>query len=391
MYSTYLGGNGDDNPHSLFVNLSGELYVLGSSTSSNFPVTSVAYDNTHNGGYDIVVVRFNSSGSTLLNSTYVGGSGEDGYFTSSLARNYADEGRGEIIVDSLGSVYVASYTRSTNFPVTPGAVRTVRGGAQDACIFRMPANLGSLIFSTFLGGSGEDGAFSLKLDQNKDIICGAGTASADFPVVGGFKGTFGGTIDGWVAKLNPSGTTLMASTYLGTSSYDQVYFVEIDRWNNVYAFGQTLGAYPVVGTVYSNSGGKQFIQKMNNALSTSMISTVFGSVGASQINISPTAFLIDRCDNIYISGWGGNVNAGHSGGNTFGMPVTGGALRSTTDGSDFYFLVLTRDARSLLYATYFGGDGSVGEHVDGGTSRFDPEGVVYQAICSGCGGNSLLS
>src|SRR5690606_23150012 len=102
-------------------------------------------------------------------------------------------------------------------------------------------------------------------------------------------------------------------------------------------------------------------------------------------------FLVDVCGFIYASGWGGSVNTSWNSltGNTFGMPITANAFQSTTDGSDFYFIVLGPDATYLEYATYFGGNGSA-EHVDGGTSRFDKRGAIYQADCAGCGGNSLF-
>ncbi|HAE34264.1 MAG TPA: hypothetical protein DCG22_00630 [Bacteroidetes bacterium] len=117
-----------------------------------------------------------------------------------------------------------------------------------------------------------------------------------------------------------------------------------------------------------------------------ILSTVFGS-GGSSVNISPSAFLVDECENIYVSGWGGSVNNSFNPatGNTTGLPTTADALDATTDGSDFYFFVLEKNMASLLYASFFGG--SPAEHVDGGTSRFDKEGTIYQAVCAGCGGS----
>ena len=116
-----------------------------------------------------------------------------------------------------------------------------------------------------------------------------------------------------------------------------------------------------------------------------------GPAPQQQIDLSPTAFLVDNCGNVYVSGWGGgfnNVGGGAAynpvaGGNTNNLPLTADAQQSTTDGSDFYFFVMERDATGLLYGTYFG-DASVAEHTDGGTSRFDPDGVVYQSVCAAC-------
>lgn len=119
-------------------------------------------------------------------------------------------------------------------------------------------------------------------------------------------------------------------------------------------------------------------------LTTNIYSTVFGSGATAKPNISPVAFLVDTCQNVYISGWGGTITPGSS---TTGLPITADALQNTTDGNDFYFIVFSKNAQSLLYGSYFGGNGKQ-EHVDGGTSRFNPEGIVYQAICASCGGGA---
>jgi gliding motility-associated-like protein len=118
-----------------------------------------------------------------------------------------------------------------------------------------------------------------------------------------------------------------------------------------------------------------------------LLSTVFGD-GSAQVNISPTAFLVDNCHNIFVAGWGGLVNTGFnpSTGTVDGMPITGDAFQSSTDGSDFYMIIFANDLADFAYGTFFGG-GISDEHVDGGTSRFDKQGVVYHAVCAGCGGN----
>jgi gliding motility-associated-like protein len=162
--------------------------------------------------------------------------------------------------------------------------------------------------------------------------------------------------------------------------------------------GQTLGgAFPVTSGVYSNNGSSQFVIKMDAQLTTNIFSTVFGSGSSTQTNISPVAFLVDTCQNIYISGWGGNLGFGQASpsvGTTTGMPVTASILnpplKSTTDGYDFYFIALSKNATNLLFGAFMGRNSSspgLGEHVDGGTSRFDRQGIVYQGICANCGGS----
>ena len=182
------------------------------------------------------------------------------------------------------------------------------------------------------------------------------------------------------------------SSFIGTNQYDQSYFVDIDGDDDVYLYGQTLGAYPVTTGVYSNPNSKQFIHKMDSLLENTAFSTVFGDGGA-LLNISPTALLVDVCEKVYIAGWGGTVNTangfGANLGYTNGMATTSDAYQQATDGSDFYFMVLEQDATALLYGTFFGGNG-VQEHVDGGTSRFDKSGIIYEAVCAGCGGSDMF-
>src|SRR5205823_745005 len=124
------------------------------------------------------------------------------------------------------------------------------------------------------------------------------------------------------------------------------------------------------------------------ALSSTFYSTVFGN-GSAVPNISPTAFLVDTCENVYVAGWGRCLSFGaFTYGDVTGMPVSANAYQSATDGCDFYFFVLNHDAQSLLYGSFFGGSLNLGEHVDGGTSRFDKNGIIYEAVCAGCGGFS---
>ncbi len=402
-YSTFLGGSGNDLPHSMICTPSGELWLYGTTGSNDYPTTPGCVDNTFNGGSavtvtsviafpngtDMFVSKLDASGGNLLASTYLGGSANDGLnLSTATGYNYGDHARGEIIVDRFGQPIIASSTLSANFPVTAGAYQTTYGGNQDGVIVKYNSDLTSLVFSTFIGGSLADAAYSMKLGGLGGLVICGGTTSIDFPVTAGaYQSTYqGGQADGWVARINISGTTLMHSTYIGTSSYDQVFMVETDDDQNVYITGQTTGAFPVSPGVYSNPGSAQFLAKMNMGLSSFEYSTVFGS-GTNRVNIRPTAFLVDKCKNVYISGWGGLTNSSFNSNvlNTFGLPVTADASQSSTDGSDFYFIVFARDADSLLYATFFGGNQSR-EHVDGGTSRFDRNGIIYQAVCAGCGG-----
>ncbi len=395
LFSTYLGGSNNEEPESIIVDNANNLLILGRSASTDFPVTTGAYDVSLNGGADIIVTKFNTTGTALIASTFIGGSGDDGINYSqdeltlgSLKYNYADDGRGDIILDSNNNVYIASCTQSTNFPVTAGCMQSSNAGMQDGCVLKLNPTLSSLIWSTYLGGSANDAAYNLAVDNGNSVYVTGGTESTNFPVSSGaFHPTYGGSIDGFLAHISSGGNTLLQSTYIGTMGYDQSYFVQLDASNNVYIYGQTSGNYSITTGVYSNPHSGQFIHEFNSTLSSTIFSTEFGT-GQGAPDIAPSAFLVDRCSNIYISGWGGTLggcNVPNS--TTNGLPVTSNAFQPHTDGMDFYFMVLKPGAIALWYATYFGGDSGSMEHVDGGTSRFDKSGVIYQAICEGCAVN----
>jgi len=401
IFATYLGGSENEFPHSMVVDANDNLYVYGKTYSINYPVSATAYSKTLKGGSDIIVTKFNAAGSALLGSTFIGGSNDDGVnydaYESTfggLKFNYGDDARGEVIVDQNNDCYVASVTKSTDFPTSTGAYKTTfAGGRQDGCVFKLTSDLSTLKWSTYLGGSSDDACFGLALDSKNNVYTAGGTMSHDFPTTTGvlnpvFKGD---TADGFVSMIKADGSALMASTYIGTAKMDECYFVQCDKKDNVYVYGQTQGTYPIFpATVYHSTIGGLFIHKLNSTLTTTVFSTVIGDGALTYPNVSPSAFLVDNCDNIYISGWGGGLVSGLPGkqGNTSGLPVTSDAYKGTTDGGDFYLMSLSRDAATLIYATFFGDGVSGREHVDGGTSRFDKRGVVYQSACAGCGGTS---
>ncbi len=416
IYSTYLGGNHDELPHSLIVNSNDELFVLGTTASSNFPVTHGAFDTTYNGGFDpgifygigvhystgcdMFVTRFNSSGTALLGSTYLGGSDNDGLTYpeyASLNYNYADEVRGEINIDKNDNVYIASCTRSANFPVTAGALQTTFAGGTDGVVVKMNSGLSAIIWSTFLGGNDEDAIYSIDFDPNGDLYVAGGTISNNFPNTPGSLQTTnrGGRAEGFIAHLSQNGNALLQSTFYGTPEYDQVYFVRTDVAGYPYVFGQTedtTGRF-IFNAAFSNPKSGQFISKLSQKLDTIIWSTTFGS-GRGQPDISPTAFLVDVCSKTYISGWGSNFFADYNIAgapplSTQGLQVTPNAIQPTTDNQDFYVMVMKDDASAISFATYFGSNGDE-EHVDGGTSRFDRKGVIYQSVCAGCNGMSTF-
>lgn len=405
IYSTYLGGSKQDSPHSLVVNSNNELIVFGTTSSLDYPTTINAFDRTFNGGdtvivdhvlqyegTDIITSKFSSDGSNLLGSTYFGGSENDGFndenYISGLQHNYSDIFRGEVISDVNNNIYIATSTASLDLPIVNGFQTTFGGGDQDGCLVKFNSDLSQVIWSSYLGGNSSDGVYGLQANSSEELYVTGGTSSIDFPINNGFQTTHNGGTDGFVARISNAGSSLLGSSFIGTSAYDQGYFVQIDLNDKVFVYGQTSGNMPISPGTYNNLNSGQFLHKYSTDLSNLELSTVVGS-GSGNTDIVPSAFLVSHCGQIYLSGWGGQTNLQYGGGTTNGLPVTADAQQSSTDGSDFYLMVLNEDFQSLNYATYFGSNVSA-EHVDGGTSRFDKNGIVYQAVCAACGNTTAF-
>jgi gliding motility-associated-like protein len=385
LFSTYLGGNNSDQPHSMIV-ANNELIVYGITSSTNFPITINAAQSNFVGGpsypgpkhsftngTDLFITRLNATGSALIGSTYFhttsaqpgGGGVNEGL--SSISQNYGDAFRGEVNLTSNGDIVVAT---------------SVTNATEDALLVRFSPTLNQIRWSTQLQGNNVDAAYAVRVDPNDKIFITGGTRSNNLPTTPGVvQGNLLGGLDGYIARYSGNGV-LEACTYLGTPSNDQSFCLDIDKFGSVYVFGQTRGTWPVVNAAWNTSAGSQFIHKLAPDLQSTLMSTKFGT--GNQINIVPTALEVDDCLNIFISGWGGSANRrfGNQGGNTFGLPISANAIQPNTDGSDFYFLVLSRNSSALKYATFFGGLGE--DHVDGGTSRFSKSGTIYQAVCAAC-------
>lgn len=409
LYSTYLGGDGLEMPHSVISDEEGNYTVMGTTGSTNFPVTAGAFqpslaggpafpfstffvNATHQNGCDFFVTRFTGDDSGLLASTYIGGSNTDGMnMADKLFYNYGDSFRGEVINDEEGNVIVASTTLSSDFPMAAPSPQMGPAGAQDGIVFYLSDDLTELLWASYVGGLNDDAAYSVQLDSEGSLIVAGGTRSEGwFNAAEAADAEFNGDIDAFILRFSADFSSYETGTYFGTEAYDQAYFVQLDQEDRIYIFGQSEGSPEAVGDVFSIPNSGQFIAAYSPDLTTLEWMTTIGT-GSGAIDISPTAFLVSDCDQIYISGWGGLTNTQNSQwateSTTEGLPLSPDAYQTTTDGSDFWLAVLSEDAQDLVYATYFGG-GESREHVDGGTSKFDKNGSVYQAVCAGCGGNS---
>lgn len=314
---------------------------------------------------------------------------------NSLQRNYGDDGRSEVILDAGGNVYVAS-SPIIDFPGTAGFFQsTFGGGIQDGVVLKLTPDLSNILFASYIVGSGNDAAYVLSINPTNNNIYVAGGTESQNLLQGTQGGTLGtanhGVIDGFVAIINNTGTAVLRSTYIGTAGIDQVFGVQFDALGFPYIMGQTTGAWPIQNATFSNAGGKQFICK---GFATGFIRLcLFHGIWfrwSDAGNISPIAFLVDRCENVYISGWGAVSSV-----QTMRLivqvppvyrlrPMLSKAPRMERI---FISLCLKKNAASQLFGSFFGENNAPGtgcDHVDGGTSRFDRNGKIYQAICGNC-------
>jgi gliding motility-associated-like protein len=407
IYSTYIGGRENEFPHSIYVDPVGNAVILGRTNSNNFPKKNVFGGG--GGAADLFVIKLSADGTTMIGGAIIGGTGLDGAnqetglnttnINNELVYNYGDHSRSEVIIDNAGFVYVAASSNSVDFP-TKNAAQSRLAGMQDGVVIKLTPNLTDMVYSTYLGGSSNDAAFVLAHNPLNNSVYVAGvTQSTDF--AGDKTGTIGqsfqGDVDGFITQLNSSGV-IQRTSYLATTTKDFVYGVQIDTEGFPYVMGITLGSWPVVNAKTFNEGSKQFISKLQPDLSNYVYSTVFGSPNSDLPNISPVAFLVDKCGNVYISGWGGGCENACANldracnpffrriSGTRNMPMKGIPVQNYTDNRDFYFYVLKDDATEQLFGSFYGQFGGYIDHVDGGTSRFDSQGRIYQAFCANCGG-----
>ena len=410
LYATYLGGSANEQPHSMISDPQGNLVIAGRSNSANYPRTTP--QQGAGGQYDIVITKFNAAGTALIGSVKIGGAADDGVnirskypFTNpsaiSLRRNYGDDARSEVILDNNNNVILVSCTQSPLMPIANAVQPIFGGGLQDGYIVKLNPNLSNIQFATFFGGSSNDACFVTSISPiTGDLYVGGATSSNNLPglTASVLDNTFnGGDADGFITQLRGDGSVIIRTTYQGTAGVDLVYGLKFDRAGFPYIMGTTTGNWTVLNAAFSNvyPGGvnaKQFISKLLPDLSAYAYSTVFGT-NSTVPNISPVAFLVDRCENVYVSGWGGGINIQqlYTTGNTSGLasvaPLPG---IPPPDGRDFYFFVMERNAGSQLFGSHFGQNGGLGDHADGGTSRFDENGIIYQAVCANCTGGAIF-
>jgi beta-propeller repeat-containing protein len=351
-YSTYLGGSARDLGTGIAVDAAGNAYVTGNATSVNFPTTPGASQTIFGGDIngDVFITKLNPAGSALVYSTYLGGSG-------------MDQGAG-IAVDAAGNAYVTGYTRSNDFPVTAGAFQTAfagSAGAGDAFVAKINATGSGLVYSTYLGGNGDelnDFLAGIAVDAAGNAYVAGSTRSTDFPTTAGaFQSVHSGAFDNaFVTKLDPAGSTLVYSTFLGESLG---HGIAVDANGNAYVTGTVQGAFPTTpGSFQPNGGGAvdAFVTKLDFTGTTLVYSTRLGG-GSFE---SGQAIAVDAAGNAYVTGDTRSTNFPTTPG-AF-QPTFGGALNPPNPHSppdpDAFVTKLDPSGSVLIYSTYLGGSGS---------------------------------
>ena len=329
-FSVYQGGTSLDHAYGIAVDAAGNSYITGTTESVNFPLQSQAAAYPNDNRKNAFVMKLNPQGTTVLYSTYLGGSADD----EGLA----------ITVDGSGQALVAGYTDSTNFP-TASPYRVTNSGARDGFVTRLSPTGNTLSYSTYLGGSGSDIAFAIALDGQSNFYVAGSTTSTSFPTVSPYQASLVALRDAFVAKFNPAGSTLLYSTYLGGNADDVGYGIAVDSSGSAYVAGITQSDnYPTANPMQSSyeGGTDVFITKLNPTGSTLAYSTYLG------------AGFFEDCFSIAVDDQGSAYVAGSTESATF--PVTSPYQISKRTGADAFVTKLTPSGKTRAYSTFLGGN-----------------------------------
>ena len=328
IYSTYHGGSGLDYAYAVAVDSDGNTYVTGSAGSADFPITG-ALQNKLKGSVDVFVTKINASGSAKIYSTFLGGGGVDG-------------GNG-IAVDGQGNAYVTGAAGSFDFPMV-GAIQGTWGGSGDAFVAKLDPSGSALVYSTYLGGSGMDYGTAIALDPVGNAYVTGVTFSADFPTAHPFQAAKGAQQDAFVAKINPSGTAWVYSTYLGGNAVDEGYGIAADASGNAYVTGYTGSSnFPLQSALRGSNGGSvdAFVTKLNPAGSALVYSTYLGGSATDY----GTAIAVDSAGRAYVTGIVESSD----------FPVVNPMQAKFGGGDDAFVTKLSASGSGLVYSTFLGG------------------------------------
>jgi uncharacterized repeat protein (TIGR01451 family) len=400
VYSTYLGGGGDDLGSSIAVDSSNNVYLTGTTSSTNFPTHNAAF-GTNTGLADIFVTKIDAAGANIIYSTYIGGSGQDradgiaidsggnayvvgridsastnfpatvGSFAATYRGGDFDgvvfklNGQGNglvysgflggeendstegVTVDSSGNAYVTGGTKSTGFPTSVSAYQPTRAGDTDAFLTKINSNGSALLYSSCLGGFGTDRGSGVVIDGSGNAYIAGFTSSSDFPTENASQNSFGGSFDAFIAKFdtNASGAaSLVFCTYLGGSGDDKSYGLAIDSGaNNLYLVGQTSSNnFPLLAPAQPAFGGSfdAFVTRFSTS-GTKLYATYLGGTGDDR----GTGIAVNSAGAAYVTGFTSSTN----------FPTVTPLQISNGGGFDAFLAKLNPSGSALLYSTYLGG------------------------------------
>ena len=342
-YSTFIGGNGQERGMDIALDGDKNAYITGYTTSSDFPTTPGAYDRTFGGGHyynsDVFVFKMNPDSSSLLFSTFLGGKDDDW-------------GNG-IVVDGGGNVYVTGWTEnsSTPFPTTDGSFDTTHNGVNDSFVCKLNNDGNSLVYSTFIGGEKLDFSNDIEVDLDGNVyITGHTNSAMHFPTTEGANDTThnGGNFDAFACKIDPNGSSLIYSTFLGGFHWDMGFGIALDTDDNLFVTGFTMSMdFPTTAHVFDrsfNGGEDVFVSKINKDGSELLFSTYIGGS------------LSDEGNEIVTDQWSCPYIIGYTGSQSF--PTTEGANDTEINGTDVFVCKMDSYGSDLIYSTFIGGNGS---------------------------------
>ena len=363
IYSTYFGGSAYDESTSVCIDSENNAYVTGGTSSSNFPITSGGYDETHNGDRDVFVFKMSHDGSNLIYSTFIGGSSVDVGLS--------------LTIDSYGNTYITGMTTSIDFPTTVGSFdQTYNGGGLiyygDSFVFKLNIDGSNLVYSTYLGGILGDSGQCILVDLNDCAYITGFTESPDFPTtLGSYDIIHNGGFDAFIAKVNPDGSELVYSTFVGGSSSDYGYSIVADENNNIYATGSTGSSdFPTTSESFdeTHNGEEDVILfRLSQDGSELDFSTFIGGSGRDR----GWDLCIDSKRNLYVTGYTESPN----------FPTTPGCYDDTYEGDSWDTVILkcNNDGSDMIFSTFVGGV----ESDEGYSVVIDTENYVYVSGATG--------
>lgn len=364
LYSTYLGGSSADVAYGVVVDTAGILYLAGTTQSSDFPTTASAFLKTSPGPQPGFVTKLAATGDSLLYSTYLGGS------TGELL--YA------LAVDPAGAVYTTGGTVSYDFPTKSALQPSFSGGlacgdffsgyydCPDTFVTKLSSDGSSLVYSTYLGRTGMEYGTSIAVDSSGNAYVGGYTTSSDFPTQNPLQATLAGGLDGFVLKVNPAGSALLFSTFLGGAGTEYLQTLVLDSQNNICITGTTSSSdFPTASPFQPSNANPgnfdAFLTKMNSSGSSLLFSTYLGGTG----NENGLVITLDPSDNTYIAGVTDSAD----------LPVTDAIQPALGGGRDMFIAKFSSAGGAPVLLTYLGG--SADEAWAGGSIAVDSSGSIY--------------